>query len=39
MGILTKRNRDVCIHVFNLNDVIANTIGAILADVMNHYGH
>ena len=37
-GNLTRKNGDVCIHFFNLNDVIANTIGAMLADVMNHYG-
>ena len=36
MGILTSKDRDSCFHFFNLNDVIANTIGAMLADVMNH---
>ena len=34
MGILTRRNRVICFHFFNLNDVIANTTGA--SDVMNH---
>ena len=34
MGILTRKNRVICFHFFNLNDVIANTIGAMLADVI-----
>ena len=39
MGILTRKNRVICFRFFNLNDVIANTIAAMLADVMNHYGY
>ena len=39
MGILTHKIRVICFLGFNLNDVTANTIGAMLAYVMNHYGY